>query len=50
MQTLKREEIYASACRDMEHLRVNLEDFIERLPQPASERRISEGGICGTLT
>lgn len=30
MQTLKREEIYASAYRDMEHLRANLEDFIER--------------------
>jgi transposase InsO family protein len=30
MQTLKREEIYASAYRDLEHLRANLEDFIER--------------------
>jgi putative transposase len=30
MQTLKREEIYASAYRDMEHLRSNLEEFIER--------------------
>ena len=30
MQTLKREEIYASAYRDMEHLRSNIEDFIER--------------------
>ena len=30
MQTLKREEIYASAYRDMEHLRANIEDFIER--------------------
>jgi len=30
MQTLKREEIYASAYRDMEHLWANLEDFIER--------------------
>ena len=30
MQTLKREEIYASAYRNMEHLRANLEDFIER--------------------
>lgn len=30
MQTLKREEIYASAYRDMEHLRTNIEDFIER--------------------
>jgi transposase InsO family protein len=30
MQTLKREEIYASAYRDMDHLRANLEDFIER--------------------
>lgn len=30
MQTLKREEIYASAYRDMEHLQTNLEDFIER--------------------
>jgi transposase InsO family protein len=30
MLTLKREEIYASAYRDMEHLEANLEDFIER--------------------
>ena len=30
MQTLKREEIYASAYRDMEHLRENLEEFMER--------------------
>lgn len=30
MQTLKREEIYASAYRDLEHLRENLEEFIER--------------------
>jgi transposase InsO family protein len=30
MLTLKREEIYASAYRDMEHLRDNLEEFIER--------------------
>ncbi len=30
MQTLKREEIYASAYRDLEHLRSNLEEFIER--------------------
>jgi transposase InsO family protein len=30
MLTLKREEIYASAYRDMEHLQANLEDFIER--------------------
>jgi putative transposase len=30
MQTLKREEIYASAYRDLEHLLANLEDFIER--------------------
>jgi putative transposase len=30
MQTLKREEIYASAYRDMEHLQTNIEDFIER--------------------
>lgn len=30
MQTLKREEIYASAYRDMEHLRANIEEFIER--------------------
>lgn len=30
MKTLKREEIYASAYRDLEHLRENLEEFIER--------------------
>jgi putative transposase len=30
MRTLKREEIYASAYRDLEHLRHNLEEFMER--------------------
>jgi putative transposase len=30
MRTLKREEIYASVYRDLEHLRNNLEEFIER--------------------
>lgn len=30
MQTLKQEEIYASAYRDLQHLRDNLGDFIER--------------------
>lgn len=30
MKTLKREEIYASDYRDLEHLRQNLEEFIER--------------------
>jgi len=30
MKTLKREEIYASAYRNLEHLRENLEEFIER--------------------
>jgi putative transposase len=30
MKTLKREEIYASDYRDLEHLRENLEEFIER--------------------
>jgi putative transposase len=30
MQTLKREEIYASAYRDLEHLRENLEQFMEQ--------------------
>jgi transposase InsO family protein len=30
MWTLKREEIYASDYRDLEHLRQNLEEFIER--------------------
>jgi putative transposase len=30
MWTLKREEIYASAYRDLEHLHNNLEEFIER--------------------
>jgi putative transposase len=30
MQTLKREEIYASAYRDLEHLQENLHEFIEK--------------------
>ncbi len=30
MKTLKREEIYASDYRDLEHLRQNLEEFMER--------------------
>jgi putative transposase len=30
MRTLKREEIYANAYRDLEHLRANVEEFIER--------------------
>jgi len=30
MRTLKREEIYANRYRDLEHLRANVEDFIER--------------------
>jgi len=30
MQTLKREEIYASAYRDLDHLRENLAEFIEK--------------------
>ena len=30
MKTLKREEIYANDYRDLEHLRQNLEEFIER--------------------
>jgi hypothetical protein len=30
MKTLKREEIYASQYRDLDHLRANLEEFIER--------------------
>lgn len=30
MRTLKQEEIYASAYRDLEHLRSHLEEFIER--------------------
>jgi transposase InsO family protein len=30
MKTLKREEIYASDYRDLEHLRQNLEEFIDR--------------------
>lgn len=29
MQTLKREEIYANRYRDMEHLRTNIQDFIQ---------------------
>ena len=30
MKTLKREEIYANEYRDLEHLRANIEEFIER--------------------
>jgi transposase InsO family protein len=30
MKTLKREEIYANQYRDLDHLRVNIEEFIER--------------------
>jgi putative transposase len=30
IKTLKREEIYANAYEDLEHLRTNIEDFIER--------------------
>jgi len=30
MKTLKREEIYANQYRDLEHLRANIEEFIER--------------------
>jgi hypothetical protein len=33
MRTLKQEEIYASAYRDLEHLRSNLEDFNALLQQ-----------------
>ena len=30
MKTLKQEEIYANECRDIEHLRDHLEEFIDR--------------------
>ncbi len=30
MKTLKREEVYATEYRDIEHLRLNVEEFIER--------------------
>ena len=30
LKTLKREEIYANQYRDLDHLRVNIEDFIDR--------------------
>jgi putative transposase len=30
IKTLKREEIYANAYDDLEHLRANIEEFIER--------------------
>jgi putative transposase len=29
MKTLKREEIYAHKCGDLEHLRANIEEFID---------------------
>ena len=34
MKTLKREEIYANEYRDLDHLRTNIEEFIDRLLQP----------------
>jgi putative transposase len=30
MKTLKREEIYANQYRDLDHLRANIEEFIQR--------------------
>jgi len=36
IQTLKREEIYANACKDLEHLRANIEEFIERYYKSAA--------------
>ena len=30
IKTLKREEIYANDYQDLDHLRANIEDFIER--------------------
>ena len=33
MKTLKREEIYANEYRDLDHLRANIEEFIEQLLQ-----------------
>jgi putative transposase len=30
MKTLKREEIYANNYNDLEHLRANIEEFIEQ--------------------
>ena len=30
MKTLKREEIYANQYRDLDHLRANIEEFIDR--------------------
>jgi len=36
IKTLKREEIYANACKDLEHLRANIEEFIERYYESAA--------------
>jgi len=36
IKTLKREEIYANACKDLEHLRANIEEFIERYYKSAA--------------
>jgi putative transposase len=33
-KTLKREEIYANEYRDLDHLRANLEEFIDRYYNP----------------
>ena len=36
MKTLKREEIYANEYENLEHLRANIEEFIERVLQSAA--------------
>jgi transposase InsO family protein len=35
LKTLKREEIYAQAYRDLDHLRANIEAFIDRYYNPS---------------
>ncbi len=62
IKTLKREEIYANAYEDLEHLRTNIEDFIERYynrqrlhsalgyrPPDEFERQSESGHVSGNL-
>jgi len=44
IKTLKREEIYANECADLEHLRAHMEEFIERYYN--QQRLHSAPGYC----
>ena len=54
MKTLKHEEIYANDYRDLDHLRANIEDFIERyynrLPLAFGARLPATGGVRASHT